>query len=125
MAIKIGNVQLKIMRVLWEYGEATARQITDAVSKQEPVAHSTIQTLLRKLEVKNAIAYEERDRTFVFRPLVSESEITQTATNELLSRVFHGSLSGLVAHVLENEDISDDEMAKLRQLVDEKSKEMK
>lgn len=125
MAIKIGNVQLKIMRVLWEHGEATARQITDAVSRQSPVAHSTIQTLLRKLEVKKAIAYEERDRTFVFRPLVSENEVTQTATNDLLSRVFHGSLSGLVAHVLENEDISDDEMAKLRQLVDEKSKEKK
>lgn len=122
MAIKIGNLQLKIMRVLWERGEATARQITDSVSKIEPVAHSTIQTLLRKLEVKKAVAYEERDRTFVFRPLVSESEVTQTATNDLLSRVFHGSLSGLVAHVLENEDISDEEMAKLRQLIAEKSK---
>ena len=122
MAIKIGNLQLKIMRVLWERGEATARQITDSVSKIEPVAHSTIQTLLRKLEVKKAVAYEERDRTFVFRPLVSESEVTQTATNDLLSRVFHGSLSGLVAHVLENEDISDEEMAKLRQLISEKSK---
>jgi BlaI family penicillinase repressor len=125
MAIKIGNLQLKIMRVLWEHGEATARQITDAVSKIEPVAHSTIQTLLRKLEVKKAVAYEERDRTFVFRALVSESEITQSATKDLISRVFHGSLSGLVAHVLENEDISDEEMAKLRQLIDEKSKESK
>ncbi len=123
MAIKIGNLQLKIMRVLWQHGEATARQITDAVSKIEPVAHSTIQTLLRKLEVKKAVAYEERDRTFVFHALVSESEITQSATKDLISRVFYGSLSGLVAHVLENEDISDEEMAKLRQLIEEKAKE--
>ena len=125
MTIKIGNLQLKIMRVLWEHGEATARQITDAVSKIEPVAHSTIQTLLRKLEVKKAVAYEERERTFVFRPLVSESEVTQSATKDLISRVFHGSLSGLVAHVLENEDISDEEMTKLRRLIDEKSRESK
>ncbi len=125
MAIKIGNLQLKIMRVLWLHGEATARQITDAVSKIEPVAHSTIQTLLRKLEVKKAVAYEERERTFVFRPLVSESEVTQSATKDLISRVFHGSLSGLVAHVLENEDISDEEMTKLRRLIDEKSRESK
>ena len=122
MAIKIGNLQLKIMRVLWEHGEATARQITDEINKQESTAHSTIQTLLRKLEVKKAVGYEERDRTFVFRPLVTESEVTQTATQDLISRVFHGSLSGLVAHVLENEDISAEEMAKLRQLIDEKSK---
>jgi predicted transcriptional regulator len=125
MAIKIGNLQLKIMRVLWQHGEATARQITDEINKQEPTAHSTIQTLLRKLEVKKAVAYKERERTFVFRPLVSESEITQSATKDLISRVFHGSLSGLVAHVLENEDISAEEMAKLRQLITEKSKEQK
>ncbi len=125
MAIKIGNLQLKIMRVLWQHGEATARQITDEINKQESTAHSTIQTLLRKLEVKKAVAYEERERTFVFRPLVSESEVTQSATKDLISRVFHGSLSGLVAHVLENEDISAEEMAKLRQLIAEKSKESK
>ena len=125
MTIKIGNLQLKIMRVLWQQGEATARQITDEINKQEPTAHSTIQTLLRKLEVKKAVAYEERERTFVFRPLVSESEITQSATKDLISRVFHGSLSGLVAHVLENEDISAEEMSKLRQLINEKSKEQK
>lgn len=122
MAIKIGNLQLKIMRVLWEHGEATARQITDSINLSEPTAHSTVQTLLRKLEVKKAVGYEERDRTFVFRPLVTESEVTQTATQDLISRVFHGSLSGLVAHVLENEEISTEEMAKLRKLIDEKSK---
>ncbi|MEI8282402.1 MAG: BlaI/MecI/CopY family transcriptional regulator [Armatimonadota bacterium] len=125
MAIKIGNLQLKIMRVLWQHGEATARQITDEINKHETTAHSTIQTLLRKLEVKKAVAYEERERTFIFRPLVSESEVTQSATKDLISRVFHGSLSGLVAHVLENEDISAEEMAKLRQLIAEKSKEQK
>ena len=125
MAIKIGNLQLKIMRVLWEQGEATARQITDTISRSETVAHSTVQTLLRKLEVKKAVGYEERERTFVFRPLVTESEVTQSATQDLIGRVFHGSLSGLVAHVLENENISDEEMAKLRKLIDEKSKGVK
>ena len=125
MAIKIGNLQLKIMRVLWSHGEATARQITDTIAKETPVAHSTIQTLLRKLEVKKAVTNEERDRTFFFKPLVSEEEITQSATQDLISRVFHGSLSGLVAHVLENEEISKDELEKIKRLIEEKSKEAK
>lgn len=125
MAIKVGNLQLKIMRVLWDQGEATARQITEAINKDETVAHSTIQTLLRKLETKKAVAYEGRDRTFYFRPLVSEEEITQSATQDLLSRVFHGSLSGLVAHVLENEDVSQQEIDEIKRLIEEKSKEKK
>ena len=46
MAIRIGSQQLKIMRVLWRDGEATAKHITEELSKSEPVAHSTIETLL-------------------------------------------------------------------------------
>ncbi|MBS1702316.1 MAG: BlaI/MecI/CopY family transcriptional regulator [Armatimonadetes bacterium] len=122
MAIKIGNLQLKIMRVLWEQGEATARQITDAINQEAKVAHSTIQTLLRKLEHKKAVAYEERDRTFYFRALVTEEEATQSATQDLLTRVFRGSLSGLVAHVLENEEVSADELDQIKRLIEEHEK---
>ena len=47
---KLGQVQLQIMQVLWERGQATARQITDALNRTQPIAHSTLQTLLRKLK---------------------------------------------------------------------------
>lgn len=123
MPITLGTVQLRIMRVLWEEGEATARRITDVMNAANPIAHSTVQTLLRKLETKRAITHEQKDRTFVFRPLVGESEVTRSAAQDLLSRVFQGSISGLVAHLLEGDDVSEDEMQRLRQLVDEKSLE--
>ena len=125
MAISLGSVQLRIMRVLWEEGEATARRITDVLSGSSPIAHSTVQTLLRKLEVKGAVTHEARDRAFVFRATVAESEVTRSAAQDLLARVFQGSVSGLVAHLLENEEISPDEMRRLRALVDERSKEEK
>ncbi len=121
MAITLGSVQLRIMRVLWDDGEATARRITDVLSESKPIAHSTVQTLLRKLEKKRAIGHELRERTFVFRPLVPESEVTRSAAQDLLSRVFQGSISGLLAHLLENEDISQDELIRLRELVDDRS----
>ncbi len=125
MAIRIGSQQLKIMRVLWRDGDATAKHITEDLSKSEPVAHSTIQTLLRKLQAKGAVTHEGRERTFYFRALVSEDEIAQTATQDLIGKVFNGSLSGLVAHVLENEDVSAAELNELKRLIDEKSKELK
>jgi BlaI family penicillinase repressor len=113
------------MRVLWEEGGATARRITDVLSQSSPIAHSTVQTLLRKLEAKGAVAHEQNDRTFVFRALVAESEVTRSAAQDLLARVFQGSVSGLVAHLLESEEISPDEMKRLRTLVEKKSKENK
>ena len=124
MAVKLGNLQLKIMRVLWQNGEATARQITEAINQEEVVAHSTIQTLLRKLQAKNAVGHEERDRTFYFRALVSEEVATTSATQDLLSRVFQGSISGMVAHVLDSEKVSKEEIERLKRIVDEKSKEL-
>ena len=118
MAITLGNVQFRIMRVLWDDGEATARRVTDRLNEAGPIAHSTVQTLLRKLETKRAVAHERRDRVFVFRPLVGEHEVTRSAAQELLGRLFQGSISGLVAHLLEDEAVSDEEMRRLRALVD-------
>jgi BlaI family penicillinase repressor len=105
------------MRVLWELGDSTARQICDAMSEQTSTALSTVQTLLRQLEAKGAVCHERCDRTFVFRALVQESEIGGSAAQDLLSRVFRGSLSGLVAHLLDTEEVSSEEMRKLREVV--------
>ena len=125
MAINLGSVQLQIMRVLWSEGEASARRITEVLSESKEVAHSTVQTLLRQLEAKKAVAHEQRDRTFVFRALVKESEVSRTAAQDLLTRVFQGSISGLVSHLLESENISESEMDRLRKLVREKTQEVK
>lgn len=116
---KLGEVQLQIMQVLWQRGQATAREITDELSRHKPIAHSTVQTLLRKLENKGAVTHEVEDRTFVFRPVRQEAEITATATRDLLSRLFNNSVYGLVAHLLKHEKVSSEELAQLRRLIEE------
>lgn len=116
--VKLGKVQLQIMQALWRRGEATARQITDELSKTAPIAHSTVQTLLRKLEAKGAVAHETQERTFVFRPLFKQNDVTETAARDLLSRVFGGSVYGLVSHLIKHEEISPEELKRLRQLID-------
>lgn len=121
----LGRLQHQIMEVLWDEGEANAREITDAVNKKisRPAAHSTIQTLLRLMETKNVITHEKRERTFVYKPLVPRYEIVRSAASDLLSRVFHGSLADLVAHLIDNETIPRDEFDKIRQLIDKHSKQ--
>lgn len=116
----LGRVQLKIVQVLWEKGRANAREITDALNTQEPIAHSTVQTLLRKLEAKGAVSHDIEDRTFVFYPLVQEDCVKQSAICELVDRVFAGSAAGLVAHLVEKGRVSGEELAQIRELIDEK-----
>jgi BlaI family penicillinase repressor len=119
---RLGNLQLQIMKVLWQRGKATAREITDELSRTTPTAHSTVQTLLRQLEAKGAVAHEVEERTFVFRPLYQEDEVAGNAARDLLSRVFDGSVYGLVAHLLRTEEVSGEELQRLRALIDQEAK---
>jgi BlaI family transcriptional regulator, penicillinase repressor len=120
---RMGKVQLQIMQALWKEGKATAREITELLSKTEPIAHSTVQTLLRKLEAKGAVTHELDERTFVFYPLYKQSEVSENAVHDLLTRVFHGSVYGLVSQLLKHENISPEELQRLRHLIDSAEKE--
>ena len=122
---QMGRVQLLIMQVLWTRGESTAREITDSINEIEPIAHSTVQTLLRGLEDKNAVDHRAQGRTFVFFPLVKEGEFKRSATQELLKRVFAGKAGELVAHLLADESVSSDELSEIRKLINRKAKQEK
>ena len=89
------------------------------MARAAPIAHSTVQTLLRKLEAKGAVTHEMEGRVFVFSPVYRETEVTESATRELVNRVFQGSAYGLVAHLLQHETISHEEREQLRKLLED------
>lgn len=115
---KLGQVQLKIMQLLWKLKRATARELTDELNKSDAIAHSTVQTLLRQLEIKGSVDHEQDGRTFYFFPVVPKDKVKKSATRELLQSVFEGSVGGLVSHLLENEQVSSEELAEIRRLLD-------
>jgi BlaI family penicillinase repressor len=103
----------------WDLARANAREITEALDRTEPVAHSTVQTLLRQLGAKGAVGHEAADRTFVFFPRLKEDRVKRTAARELLDRVFGGDVGSLVAHLPKNERMSRDELDELHRLIDQ------
>ncbi len=113
-----GKVQLRIMRVLWRKGRSSARDITADLNKIEPIAHSTVQTLLRKLEQKGAVDHDIEERTFYFFPLVEEDKVTKHAINDFVDRIFAGSATGLVSYLIKNEDIPEEDLDEIRKLLD-------
>jgi BlaI family penicillinase repressor len=121
--MQLGRMQFRIMQVLWDREKASAREITDALNVQEPVAHSTVQTLLRQLEAKGAVGHEETGRTFVFFANLKEDKVKRTATRDLLERVFSGNVGSLVAHLLKHEGLSRSELDELQKLINQKRKD--
>jgi len=121
VAKRLGSRQTEILRVLWRRGEATAREITEEMNRVRETAHSTVQTLLREMEAKGVVAHRLEERTFYFFPTVAEDEIASFATRDLLRRLFEDSPLRLITHLLDTEKLSDDDMRRLRRLVEERA----
>ena len=101
-------------------GRASAREITEALNNESRIAHSTVQTLLRKLERRNAVAHEVEDRTFVFYALVQAEKVARSISREVIDRMHDGSVGSFVCYLLEHEDINESELGEIRRLINEK-----
>ena len=114
------RLQLRIMQVLWQKKRVTAREITDALQTFEPIAHSTVQTLLRRLELRGAVGHEVDGVTFVYFPLVQNAPVIKKDLQEFLDRMFKGSPHGMVSYLIKNRYISQEELRELSGLTEKK-----
>lgn len=102
----------QIMDVLWEAAPLTAEQIRAALA-DEP-HDSTVRTLLRILETKGYVAHQTRGKAYVYRPAVPREKAQRTAVRGVLSRLFGGSAESLVLRLLEDEQITPDQLDEIR-----------
>ena len=92
----LGKVELMVMQVIWENGEATVRQARDAIAQKRDLTYSTVMTMMRQLEHKGMLTHRVEHRTYVYRPLVSQDEVERRMLCDLLHSVFEGSYRRLI-----------------------------
>lgn len=119
---KLGDLQHAILRVLWERREATVVEVLEALSDERDRALTTIATMLTKMEKRGLVAHRSEGRQFVFRALVSESQVRRSMVAELTSRLFGGDTTALVSHLLEEQEIDEREIERLRGLIAEQTR---
>jgi predicted transcriptional regulator len=119
---RLGDLQLKIMKVLWEKSEATVSDVFAIVGKERDLAYTTIATMLRKMEARGLVTHRADGRTFVYRAAIDSHAVTSNMSEHLLDRLFEGSLSDLVSHLLSTREVSRDELAKIEKLIAERKK---
>jgi len=95
--------ELLIMKVIWERGSATVRDVCNVISKRKPTAYTTILTLMQILEKKGALVRKRIGRSYLYSPLFSKRQATRNQVNDLLNRFFDGNPDKLIETVLENE----------------------
>ena len=118
-AVRLGELQLRIMRVLWELDAATVSEVQKRLGRPR-LAYTTVGTMLRKMEKRGLVSHREEGRKFHYRALVSEGEATRSMAGDLINRLFAGSLTDAVSHLLENHEISREELDRLEQLIQQR-----
>ncbi len=111
--------ELQILKVLWERGEATVREVYEALPADVPIVQNTVQAFLRLMEDKGLVTHRADGRTFVYRAASSGERTKKDLLSGLLSSVFDGALDELVASAIAAKKPSRAELAKLRELLAE------
>ena len=114
---QLGELQLAIMRVIWERGEATASDVHAALAAERGLAPTTIATMLRKMEDKGVVEHREDGRTFVYRATVQSDQIHRSMVGDLVTRLFDGDPLALVNHLVAEGEIDLEELDDLREQV--------
>ena len=115
---RLGDLQLKIMKVLWRRTEpTTVAEVHEALSDEGKLAYTTIATMLRKMEARGLVRHRVEERKFFYRAAVQSEEITRNISAHFLDRLFEGSLADMLAHLLTTQEISREELARLEELI--------
>ena len=114
--------ELQILKVLWTRGEATVREVYEALRDEVPIVQNTVQAFLRLMEDKGLVSHRTEGRTFVYRPTATGERTKKSLLSGLLDSVFDGALDELVASALAAKKPSAAEFARLRELLAEAEK---
>lgn len=110
--------ELEVARMLWQLKEATVRQVHEAFPPEREIDFATVQTYLRRLEAKGYVTGRLDGRTRVYTASVQPGTVIRETINDFVDRLFGGEALPLVRHLIEERDISPDELTELRQLID-------
>jgi predicted transcriptional regulator len=111
--------ELRLMRVLWEKGQATVGEVVDALKARPKPAYNTVLTLLRIMEKKGYVSHRKDGRAFVFLPRVGRADASRNALQTLVNRFFEGSPRLLMLNLLDDEQLSLEALRQLKERTQE------
>lgn len=106
------------MRVLWERGPSTVRQVHEVLARERPAAYTTALKLLQIMTDKGLVRRDESDRTHVYQARLSQEQTQRQLVRDLLDRAFGGSATKLVVQALAARRATPDELSEIRRLID-------
>lgn len=113
----LSELQLDLMRALWQRGEASTAELAAALEARG-LAHTTVATLLSRLEKRGIVRSRREGRQLVYAACVAEPEVRRSMVSRLLDSVFGGDAKALVAHLVREDEIAPGDLERVRRLLD-------
>ena len=111
------ELQLSILRLLWQRGEATVAELWEALYEQRGLAQTTVATLVARLQRRGIVARRTRDRQFLYRARITEADVQHSMVSELTERLFAGDPAALVNHLLSASDMTPGDLARVKRMI--------
>ena len=109
--------ELEILRVIWEHGPCTVRQVMDVVNRARRRAYTTVMSLMNTMTDKGLLDRRLCGRAFIYKSAATRAKTLSGMLGDLLGRAFDGSASAMVAHLLEGADPSGEELEEIRETI--------
>lgn len=110
--------ELEILRVLWERGEATVRDVHEELSKTKDAGYTTTLKLMQIMHEKGMVKRDESNKTHRYIPLISREKTQKQFVGKMIDTLFQGSSSQLVMQALGNHKASKEELDEIQKLID-------
>lgn len=123
-AVQITDAEWEVMSLLWVRSPLSATQVSDELASARGWKHTTIKTLLSRLVEKRAVEFVQNGREYLYSPRVQRSDAVRAQSGSFISRFFGGALAPMVAHFIDEHNISNEEITRLKQLLDNKANEL-
>lgn len=111
--------EMKIMRIVWQLGEATVGDVFKMQDKKQKLAYNTILTMMKIMERKGYISHKKKGRAHLFKPSISARQARIKAIKHMVDSFFNGSPELLVQSLVESDNISLDEIERIKEMINE------
>ncbi len=113
--ISLSELQIALMRVLWDRGETSTAEVAAVLADERGLAHTTIATLLTRLEKRGVVVQRREGRQLFYRAAVDEADVRRSMVADLIGSLFAGDANELLAHLVEEAEIGPGDLARIRQ----------
>ena len=107
------------MKIVWQRESATVRDVYEALLERRKVAYTTVMTMMKILEQKKYLKKTQHDRAYVYRPAQPQRQVIGAMVRDFVNRVFNGSAEPLLLHLVEEHDLSREDLEEIARLRDE------